>query len=138
MLRLRLLSACFASAALVVSARAGLRTADVMNGEPVWTSKSSAYGELSIRAIYLESPTYLLDLVGKPSTKPRWAFAGGTEASVRELFQRAGLPADIQARVLDPAQRLQQEGALVLFPLVEDLISIKPEVRAVIYQELAK
>lgn len=117
---------------------AGVQTADVLNGEPVWTSKSKSYGDLTIRAIYLEAPAYLLELVGKPSSKPRWAFAGGTESSVRDLFKRAGLPADMQARLLDPAQRLQQDGALVLFPLVEDLLAIKPEARAIVYQELAK
>lgn len=120
------------------SAWAALRTAEVLNGEPVWTSKSGAYGELSIRAIFLESPAYLLELAGKPSSKPRWAFAGGTEASVRALFQKAGLPADIQARLLDPAQHVQQDGALVLFPQVDDLISLSQEARSLIYLELAK
>ena len=114
------------------------RTAEVLNGEPVWTTKSSAFGELTIRAIYLEAPAYLLDLVGKPSTKPRWAFAGATEASLRELFRKAGLPAEMQAKLFDPAQRVQQDGALVLFPPVDDLIALDPAVRAVIYAELAK
>lgn len=117
---------------------AGMRTAEVLNGEPIWTSKSSTYGELTIRAIYLEAPTYLLDLVGKPSSKPRWAFANGTEASVRSLFQRAGVPADMQQRLLDPNQRMQQDGAFILFPTIEDLLALKTEARSIIYLELAK
>lgn len=134
----KLAVASLALLACCLCVRAGLRTAEVLNGEPVWTSKSSQYGELTIRAIYLEAPAYLLDLVAKPSSKPRWAFAGGTESSLRALFQKAGLPADMQARLLDPSQRLQQEGALVIFPQVDDLIALSPESRAVIYAELAK
>ena len=131
--RLLVLAGC-----LVAPLHASLRTAEVLNGEPVWTSKSGAYGDLVIRAIYLEAPPYLLELAGKPSAKPRWAFAGGTEASVRELFQKAGVPADMQARLLDPAQRVQQEGALVLFPQIDDLIALGQETRSTIYLELAK
>jgi hypothetical protein len=117
---------------------AALRSAEVLNGEPVWTSKSAVYGDLTIRAIYLEAPSYLIELVGKPSSKPRWAFANGTDASVRALFQRAGIPADIQARLLDPAQRQQQDGAMVIFPSVDDLIALTPEMRTIVYPELAK
>jgi hypothetical protein len=117
---------------------AALRTAEVLNGEPVWTSKSAAYGDLTIRALYLEAPSYLIGLVGKPSSKPRWAFANGTEASVRTLFQRAGIPADIQGRLLDPAQRQQQDGALIIFPTIDDLVALTSEMRSVVYPELAK
>ena len=122
----------------VCPVEAALRSAEVLNGEPVWTSKSTAYGDLTIRAIYLEAPSYLIDLVGKPSSKPRWAFANGTDASLRALFQRAGIPADIQARLLDPAQRQQQDGALVVFPTIDDLIALTPEMRSIVYPELAK
>lgn len=125
---------CLAGAGLSASPR----TAEVLNGEPVWTTKSSAYGELTIRAIYLEAPNYLLELVGKPSSKPRWAFAGATEASLRDLFGKAGLPEALQAKLLDPAQRVQQDGALVVFPPLDDLIALDPAARALIYAELAK
>ncbi len=139
MLNMRMRTAILAlGLGFLCSVEAALRSAEVLNGEPVWTSKSAAYGDLTIRAIYIEAPSYLIELVGKPSSKPRWAFANGTDASVRALFQRAGIPADIQARLLDPAQRQQQDGALIIFPSVDDLIALTPEMRTVVYPELAK
>ena len=139
MLNIRMRTAILAlGLGFLCTVEAALRSAEVLNGEPVWTSKSAVYGDLTIRAIYLEAPSYLIELVGKPSSKPRWAFANGTDASVRALFQRAGIPADIQARLLDPAQRQQQDGAMVIFPSVDDLIALTPEMRTIVYPELAK
>jgi len=139
MLNIRMRTAILAfGLGFLCTVEAALRSAEVLNGEPVWTSKSAVYGDLTIRAIYLEAPSYLIELVGKPSSKPRWAFANGTDASVRALFQRAGIPADIQARLLDPAQRQQQDGALIIFPSVDDLIALTPEMRTIVYPELAK
>lgn len=109
-----------------------------LNGEPVWTTKSDKFGEIRVRTIYLEAPPHLLSLMNRPSSRPRWAFAAGTEASVRELLTRAQLPPEVLARMMDPARRVQQDGALVLFPEIPDLISLSPEQRALIYPELAK
>jgi len=109
-----------------------------LKGEPVWTTKSEKFGEIRVRTLYLEAPAHLLALMSKPTSRPRWAFSGGTEASVRELLSRAALAPEMLTRMLDPARRVQQDGALIIFPEVDDLITLTPEQRAVIYPELAK
>jgi hypothetical protein len=109
-----------------------------LNGEPVWTTKSDKFGEIRVRTVYLEAPDHLLALIQKPTSRPRWAFEGGTEASVRELLVRAGLPADMLARMMDPARRVMQDGALVIFPEIDDLLALAPAMRAALYPELAK
>ena len=109
-----------------------------LNGEPVWTTKSDKFGEIRVRTIYLEAPDHLLALIQKPTSRPRWAFAGGTQASVRELLVRAGLPAEMLARMMDPARQVMQDGAFVLFPEIDDLLALTPAQRAAIYPELAK
>lgn len=107
-------------------------------GEPVWTAKSEKFGEIRVRTLYLESPAHLIALMNKPTSRPRWAFAGGTEASVRTLLAHASLTPEMLARMLDPARRVQQDGALIIFPEVDDLLALTPAQRAVIYPELAK
>lgn len=127
------------AAILLCPVMAGAFTAlSDLNGEPVWTTKSDQFGEIRVRTVYLQAPDHLLALVQKPTSRPRWAFAGGTEASVRELLSRAGLRAEVLARMMDPARRVAQDGALVLFPEIEDLIALEPGMRAVIYPELAR
>jgi len=109
-----------------------------LNGEPVWSASSAQFGEIKVKAIYLEAPAHLLALMNRPTSRPRWAFAGGTEASVRALLVQAGLPEAMLGRMMDPARRVEQDGALVVFPEIEDLLALSPEQRAVIYPELAK
>ena len=109
-----------------------------LNGEPVWTTRSDKFGEIRVRTVYLQAPDHLLALIQKPTSRPRWAFADGTETSVRELLVRAGLRGDVLGRMMDPARRVMQDGALVIFPEIDDLIALEPGMRAVIYPELAK
>ncbi len=109
-----------------------------LNGEPTWTTKSEKFGEIRVRTLYLEAPAHLLALMNKPTSRPRWAFAGGTEASLRALFSKASLSAEMIVRMMDPARRVQQDAALIIFPEIDDLLALTPEQRAVIYPELAK
>jgi hypothetical protein len=127
-----------ASLSLLPLASHGFTALSDLNGEPVWTTKSEKFGEIRVRTVYLQAPDHLLALIQKPTSRPRWAFAGGTEASVRELLTRAALGPEMLARMMDPARRVQQDGALVLFPEIEDLIALEPGMRATIYPELAK
>ena len=126
------------SAIAAVSAGQLVAQTSLVNGEPVWTSSSAQFGEIKVKAVYLEAPPHLLAMMNKPTSRPRWAFAGGTEASVREILLRAGLSSEMLARMMDPARRVEQDGALVIFPEIDDLLALSPEQRGVIYPELAK
>lgn len=136
-MRLRLLAVGFIVAAAFRPAPSEGGSAQ-LNGEPVWTTNSALFGEIKVKAIYLEAPAHLLALMNRPNSRPRWAFAGGTEASIRALFVQAGLPEAMLARMMEPARRVEQDGALVVFPEIDDLLALSPEQRAVIYPELAK
>jgi hypothetical protein len=96
------------------------------------------WGQLDCSPIYLEAPDSLLASVPKPNTIPRWIFPGADGAYLRALFAKAGLPDAMQQRLLDPQRWTSQEGAICLFPLVDDLIAMTPEMREIIYPELAK
>ncbi len=124
--------------ALLPGSSPGFTALSDLNGEPVWTTKSDKFGEIRVRTVYLQAPDHLLALIQRPTSRPRWAFADGTETSVRELLSRAGLRAEMLARMMDPARRVLQDGAFVIFPEVDDLIALEPGMRAVIYPELAK
>jgi hypothetical protein len=108
------------------------------NKEPVWHSHPGPWGDLEIHSIYLDAPDWLLATMPKPNSVPRWFFEGGTEAAMRELFTRAGLPEEMQNRLFDPQRMMMENGALVLFPKVEDLEAMTEAQRVAIYPVLAK
>jgi hypothetical protein len=96
------------------------------------------WGQIEFSPIYLEAPDSLLASVPKPNSIPRWVFPGADGASLRALFARAGLPDAMQQRLLDPQRWTAQEGSIVLFPLIDDLIAMTPQMREIIYPVLAK
>jgi hypothetical protein len=100
--------------------------------------KPGRWGDLQYYYVYLEPPEQLLQQMVVPDPVPKWHFPDGTDASVRELFARAGLPAGMQTMLLDPAGRLIKDGVLTVFPHVSDLLAMTPAQRAVIYAELGK
>ncbi len=101
-------------------------------------SNPGPWGELQSSPIYLEAPDHLLASVPKPNSVPRWCFPGADGASLRALFTRAGLPAAMQQRLLDPQRWSADAGVITLFPLIADLEALTPEMRATVYAELAK
>ncbi len=96
------------------------------------------WGDIEWTVAYLEAPDSVLETQRKPDPNPHWIFPASNETAVRALFNRAGLPADMQDRLFDPKRMLTQEGNLELFPSVPDIQAIKPEAREIIYTELAK
>lgn len=96
------------------------------------------WGKIEYSYFYLEAPDNLLATVPVPNSTPHWFFPGATLDSLRALFVRAGLPAEVQDRLLDPKRALKEASSYTLFPTPPDLDALTPEMRAVIYAELAK
>lgn len=106
--------------------------------EPMWTAKPGPWGDLEVRAIYLEPPESLLAVVAKPSTVTRWTFEQTTPTAVRETLTKAKVPADVIERLFSPVRLVTTGNSVVLLPEVADLEAISPEARSVLYLELAK
>ncbi len=101
--------------------------------------KPGPWGKIEYSYVYLEAPEYLLKHVAVPNTVPRWSFIGGSEASVKALLSRAGVPPVLAATILTHVPKTQTNPrAFILFPQVSELEVLSAESRRVIYAELAK
>lgn len=104
----------------------------------VYQCRPGPWGSLEYYSMHFEMPDYLVNHFPRPESLPHWSFAGGTEASLRTLFDGAGLRRPFQDVMLDPGRRVSREGVLTVFPPVPDLISMTSQQRSIIYRELAK
>ena len=104
----------------------------------MWKARPGPWGDLEVRAIYMEAPDSLLAAVAKPNSVTRWVFEQTTEPAVRSLLQRCGVPAQTIERLLDPSRRIVSGNVLSLYPTPDDLVSIPAAARSLLYQELAK
>jgi hypothetical protein len=96
------------------------------------------WGDLEYYYIYLEPPDRVVDDMVLPEPSTKWCFPGGTDASVRALLNRAGIPVELQEYLLDPEHCALQDGVLTVFPPLPDLLAMTPAQRAALYGELAK
>jgi hypothetical protein len=106
--------------------------------EPVWTAKPGPWGQLEVRAVYLEPPDSLLAVIAKPNSVTRWSFEQTTEQGVRDLLARVGVSAATVGRLFTPGRVITSGNSVSLYPQVEDLTSLSIEVRSALYAELAK
>ena len=106
--------------------------------EPFWNSKPGPWGELEVRTAYLEAPDSLLAVSAKPNSTTRWTFEHMSEGAVREALVAAGLGAGLIEQLMSPSRRVVSAMAVTLFPVVDELVSLGPEVRSRLYLELAK
>ena len=113
-------------------------TAVLPAAEPSWAVKPGPWGELFVRAVYLEPPDNLLAIISKPTSVTRWTFDQMTEGSVRELLARTGVPADVISRLCAPSQMIASGNSVVLLPKLQDLLDLPTAVRSALYAELAK
>src|SRR5450432_822262 len=106
--------------------------------EPIWHSHFGPWGNIEIHCTYLEAPDSLIAELPKPNSIPNWNFPGATVASLKQLFDKAALSSEVQARILDPKRMLTKNGVLSVFPPLSDLEAMTHEQRDVIYTELEK
>ena len=104
----------------------------------MWLAKPGPWGELEVRAIYLEPPESLLAVVAKPSTVTRWTFEQTTAAAVRETLAKAKVPAPVIERLFSPVRMVSSGNGIVLLPEADDLTALSVESRSLLYHELAK
>ncbi|MDP4788334.1 MAG: hypothetical protein NWR93_09660 [Opitutales bacterium] len=115
-----------------------LSATGLFSAEPSWETKSGPWGDLQVRAVYLEPPDNILAVVSKPSSVTRWTFEQTTEKGVRAIMAKAGLPATLIDRLMGPTQVVTNGNNLVVLPKVEDLVEIGEAPRSALYAELAK
>jgi hypothetical protein len=115
-----------------------LSATGLFSAEPSWETKSGPWGDLQVRAVYLEPPDNILAVVSKPSPVTRWTFEQTTEKGVRAIMAKSGLPATLIDRLMGPTQVVTNGNNLVVLPKVEDLVEIGEAPRSALYAELAK
>ena len=115
-----------------------LSATGLFSAEPSWETKSGPWGDLQVRAVYLEPPDNILAVVSKPSSVTRWTFEQTTEKGVRAIMAKSGLPATLIDRLMGPTQVVTNGNNLVVLPKVEDLVEIGEAPRSALYAELAK
>ncbi len=106
--------------------------------EPAWVAKPGPWGDLQVRAVYLEPPENILAVVAKPSSVTRWTFEQTTVNGVRAIMEKAGVSAPVVERLLGPTQVVVSGNNVVVLPKVDDLVAMSQPARSALYLELAK
>src|SRR4051812_46402925 len=78
------------------TAPANLKSASA--DQPMLQSNPGPWGKIEYTYVYLEAPDNLLATVPVPNSTPHWFFPKATPESLRALFGRAGLPAEMVER----------------------------------------
>lgn len=104
----------------------------------MWLTKAGPWGQLEVRAVYLEPPESLLAVIAKPNAVTRWTFEQTTKNGVRTVLTQAGVPAATIERLFSPVHLVESGNSIILLPEVEDLVALGPVVRAALYRELGK
>ncbi|MEZ5385731.1 MAG: hypothetical protein R3F13_09465 [Prosthecobacter sp.] len=73
-----------------------------------------------------------------PDKKTVWVFPESEAPRLPELFEQAGLPPSFRASLLDPTNIKREDGNILLYPPLLDLIDMTPDMRVVVYRELAR
>ena len=126
------------SLSFVFPALLAFAAAHLSAAEPLWVAKPGPWGDLQVRTVYLEPPENILAVVAKPTSVTRWTFEQTTEKGVREVMEKAGVPAEVVARLLGPTQVVASGNNVVVLPKVEDLVALGEAARSALYAELAK
>lgn len=97
------------------------------------------WGRIQYQTIYLSAPDTILDEFPLPQPQSIWCFPNSTADIVQALLLKAGIEKDVCDRLLaDHRSKRDEEGNLALYPTLADVEALKPEVRTVLYRNLAK
>lgn len=136
--RLSFLTALLLGALLPARAEVPGATPDTEVFGKVYQCKPGPWGHMEYFYIYLEAPNSLIEHFPMPNSVTKWEFPGETEAGLRALFSRAGLPQALQDYLLDAKNCINRDGRITVFPPLPDLTAMTPSQRSVIYSDLAK
>ncbi|OYW73736.1 MAG: hypothetical protein B7Z37_20430 [Verrucomicrobia bacterium 12-59-8] len=104
----------------------------------VFEAQPGPWGRLQCAYVYLEAPASLIEEFPLPSPIPRWTFPITEISSLPALFAKAGLSKSFVDAILAPNHLIKEGPFVHLLPPLNELESLTPEMRAVVYSELAK
>ncbi len=101
-------------------------------------SKPGPWGKLKCSNVLIDPTDSSIGLVVMPDKRTAWIFPEREAPLLPDLFERAGLSPGFRASLLDPTNIKKEDGAVHLYPPLLDLIDMTPDMRVVIYRELAR
>lgn len=101
-------------------------------------AKPGPWGKLRCSNVLIDPADSSIGLVVMPDKKTAWIFPESEAPRLPELFERAGLSPSFRASLLDPTNMKQEGGMIHLYPPLLDLMDMTPDMRVVIYRELAR
>jgi hypothetical protein len=106
-------------------------------GESVRES-AGAWGILQSYPIFIAAPDAILDQFPLPSAVTTWTFLGLSADEVADVIDRPGLPEQARAELLDRDCWREEPERVEVFPSPAALFSLPGDVRAGIYNVLAR
>lgn len=96
------------------------------------------WGVLQSFPVFIAAPDWILELFPLPSASTAWTFRGLSADEVAAVLDRPGLPEAAAADVLDRSRWQVMEGMIRVLPSDLTVRSLPPDVRAGIYDVLAR
>lgn len=112
--------------------------ARVAKNPNVFYANPGPWGTLRCAYIYLEAPKNLMENFPLPSSRSRWIFPENQKEPMISLLKSVGFSESTVTNLFAPQKASITEGNIFLFPSVEEIESLTPESRAVLYTELSK
>jgi hypothetical protein len=96
------------------------------------------WGTLQSFPVFIAAPDWILDMFPLPSATTTWTFRGLTAEDVAAVIDRPGLPEAAAAELLDRSRWQVMEDTIRVLPSDLTVRSLPPDVRAGIYNVLAR
>jgi hypothetical protein len=103
-----------------------------------YTATAGPWGDLRGSYIYLEAPKTLVENFPLPSTQPRWSFPKERASELPAILTKAGLAADLVARLISKERLVDEDPYIHMLPTVQEVEAMTPQSRSILYTELAK